>query len=101
AVREAAVAARNVEKLVASVRDRDDGFRPRLDRYTFDSPGWLVSVGDGALAKVGPTVFRGPAANAVKSGVGAAYLASAGDIRDAVGLLREEFELESTVDERR
>jgi len=101
AVREAAVAARNVEKLVASVRDRDDGFRPRLDRYTFDSPGWLVSVGDGAVAKVGPTVFRGPAANAVKSGVGAAYLASAGDIRDAVGLLREEFELESAVDERR
>ncbi|CQH51431.1 probable NADH dehydrogenase [Halobacterium hubeiense] len=93
AVREAKVAARNVEKLVADVRERDDGFRPRLEQYTFDSPGWLVSVGDGAVAQVGPTVLRGAAANAVKSGVGASYLASAAGVRDAVGLLREEFDL--------
>ncbi|MCD2202273.1 NAD(P)/FAD-dependent oxidoreductase [Halobacterium sp. KA-6] len=93
AVREAKVAARNVEEVVADLREHDDGFRPRLERYTFDSPGWLVSVGDGAVAQVGPSVFRGAAANAVKSGVGASYLASAGSIRDAVGLLREEFDL--------
>lgn len=93
-IREAKVAARNVEKLVAGDRDHDDGFRPRLDRYTFDSPGWLVSVGDGAVAMVGPTVFTGSAAKAVKSSVGAGYLASAGGIREAVELLREEFGFE-------
>ena len=93
AVREAKVAARNVETLVADLRERDDGFRPRLERYTFDSPGWLVSVGDGTVAQVGPTVLRGAAANAVKSGVGASYLASAAGVRDAAGLLREEFGL--------
>lgn len=93
AVREAKVAARNVETVVADLRERDDGFRPRLEQYTFDSPGWLVSVGDGAVAQVGPSVLRGAAANAVKSGVGASYLASAGGIREAVGLLREEFDL--------
>lgn len=90
AVSEARVAARNVERLVAD--GRDDGFRPRLDRFTFDSPGWLVSVGDGAVAQVGPTVFRGSAARAVKSSVGAGYLASASGVREAAELLRGEFE---------
>jgi NADH dehydrogenase len=36
-------------------------------------------------------VFRGAAAEAVKTGVGASYLATAGGVRSAVGLLREEF----------
>ncbi|MUV61842.1 NAD(P)/FAD-dependent oxidoreductase [Halobacterium sp. CBA1126] len=93
AVREAKVAARNVERLVADAREREDGFRPRLEQYTFDSPGWLVSVGDGAVAQVGSNVFRGAAARAAKSGVGASYLASAGGVRQAAGLLREEFGL--------
>ncbi len=91
AVREARVAARNVETLVADAREHEDGFRPRLEQYTFDSPGWLVSVGDGAVAQVGPSVFRGTAARAAKSGVGASYLAAAGGAREAVALLREEF----------
>jgi NADH dehydrogenase len=90
AVREAKVAARNI---TAMVEGSEDGFRPRLDRYTFDSPGWLVSVGDGAVAQVGPRVFRGTTAEAVKTGVGAGYLATAGGVRNAVGLLREEFGL--------
>lgn len=94
AIRQAKVAARNVEKLVAASREHDDGFRPRLERYTFESPGWLVSVGDGAVAMVGPTVFTGSAAKAVKSSVGAGYLAAAGGIREAVELLREEFGFE-------
>ena len=94
AIREAKVAARNVERLVADRRQASDGFRPRLERYTFDSPGWLVSVGDGAVAQVGPSVFRGTAAKVVKSGVGASYLASATGIRNAVDLLREEFDVE-------
>jgi NADH dehydrogenase len=91
AIREAEVAARNVASLVA---DRHDGdFRPQLDRYTFQSPGWLVSVGDGAVAQVGPSVFRGAAAKVAKVGVGVGYLASAGGVGDAVSLLREEFDL--------
>ncbi|AHG03390.1 NADH dehydrogenase [Halobacterium sp. DL1] len=93
AVREAKVAARNVERLVADRREASDGFRPRLARYTFDSPGWLVSIGDGAVAQVGPSVFRGTAAKVVKTGVGASYLASASGVRSAVDLLREEFEV--------
>jgi len=98
AIREAKVAARNVERLVADQREASDGFRPRLERYTFDSPGWLVSVGDGAVAQVGPSVFRGTAAKVVKSGVGASYLASATGIRNAVDLLREEFDVERSRD---
>lgn len=92
AVREAKVAARNVATIVEDVRDRDDGFQPRLERYTFDSPGWLVSVGDGAVAQVGPTVFRGTTADVVKSSVGASYLAATGAVHDALGLLRREFD---------
>lgn len=94
AVREAKVAARNVAALVADHRGDESGFRPRLERFTFDSSGWLVSVGDGAVAQVGPSVFRGTAASVVQTGVGASYLATAGGVRRAVGLLREEFGLE-------
>lgn len=95
AVREAKVGARNVATIVEDLSEREDGFRPRLERYTFDSPGWLVSVGDGAVAQVGPSVFTGSAANVVKTSIGASYLASAGDIRDAVDLLRGEFGAQS------
>lgn len=96
AVREAKVVSRNIETVVADVRDSERGFRPRLDRFTFDSPGWAVSVGDSAVAQVGPTVLRGPPANAVKTTIGARYLASAGGIRDAIGLLGEEFDVDTT-----
>jgi len=92
AVRAAEVAATNLAELVAEHRG-DGGLGPRLSRYTFDSPGWLVSVGDGAVAQVGPSVFRGAAAKAAKVGVGVGYLANAGGVADAVGLLREELEL--------
>ena len=91
AVREAETAARNVASLVAGRRESD--VRPRLDRYTFQSPGWLVSVGDGAVAQVGPSVFSGTAANLAKVGVGVGYLADAGGVEEAVGLLREELGL--------
>ncbi|MFB6308162.1 MAG: NADH dehydrogenase FAD-containing subunit, partial [Haloarculaceae archaeon] len=67
------------------------GFEPRLDRYEFDSPGWLVSVGDGAVAQVGPTVLRGRAALALKTSVGAGYLGSVGAVENAVDLVREEL----------
>lgn len=95
AVREATVAANNVATIVEDVRNREDGFRPRLERYTFDSPGWLVSIGDGAVAQVGPSVFRGTAATLAKASVGASYLASAGAVRDALALVRHEFDRET------
>lgn len=88
AVRMAGVAAENVARVVA---DDHGGFRPRFDRFVFDAPGWLVSVGDGAVAQVGSTVVRGSAAKALEAGVGARYLASAGAIREAVSLVRETY----------
>jgi NADH dehydrogenase len=89
AVREASVVAENVASLVAHDRDGDGGFEPRLDRFAFDSPGWLVSVGDGAVAKVGPSVLTGSAAKALKTSVGAGYLTSVGAVEEAADLVRD------------
>ncbi|WP_255150413.1 NAD(P)/FAD-dependent oxidoreductase [Halorarius halobius] len=91
AIREARVAADNVAALVAHDLDDPEGFPPRLDRYTFDSPGWVVSVGDGAVAQVGPTVLRGQAARAAKATIGAGYLGGMGAVREAAALVREEL----------
>ncbi|MEZ3114977.1 NAD(P)/FAD-dependent oxidoreductase [Halobaculum sp. MBLA0147] len=88
AIREAKTAATNLERLVES---DDDGFRPRLDRYRFDVPGWLVSVGDGAVAQLGPTVLTGAAAKAAKTTVGAGYLTTVGAIRQARDLAEAEL----------
>ncbi|MCO8245919.1 MULTISPECIES: FAD-dependent oxidoreductase [unclassified Haladaptatus] len=90
AVREARVVADNIVRLVEE-EDRDDVFDPRLDQFTFNSPGWLVSVGDGAVAQVGPTVVTGTAAKALKATVGAGYLSSVGAVRNAVDLIGEEL----------
>jgi NADH dehydrogenase len=89
AVRQADVAAENIGRLVEHRRNGDT-FRPRLERYRYDELGWLVSVGDGTVAQVGPTVVRGPAAKALKTAVGAGYLASVGAIRTASDLVWEE-----------
>ncbi|UPV73443.1 FAD-dependent oxidoreductase [Halorussus limi] len=91
AVREARSVAENVAKLVEYDREGDDMFEPRLDPFAFDSPGWLVSVGDGAVAQVGPTVLTGRAAKALKTTVGAGYLSSVGAIRNAADLVGEEL----------
>jgi len=91
AIREASVAADNVRALVEHRREGGGGFEPRLARYRFDVPGWLVSVGDDAVAKVGPTVLTGRPALALKTTVGAGYLGSVGAIREATDLVREEL----------
>ena len=91
AVREARAVARNVERLVDHERAGGGGFEPRLDGYRFDGLGWLVSVGDGAVAQVGPTVLTGRAAKLVKTSVGAGYLSSVGAVENAVDLVREEL----------
>ncbi|WIV67197.1 NAD(P)/FAD-dependent oxidoreductase [Natrialbaceae archaeon AArc-T1-2] len=92
AVRQARTVAENVSRLVAYDRGGDkDDFEPRLETYTFDSPGWLVSVGDDAVAQLGPTVVTGRAATALKTTVGAGYLSSVGAIRNAVDLVGDEL----------
>jgi NADH dehydrogenase len=91
ALREANVAAANIAALVDHDLGDGEGFEPPLDRYTFDSLGWVVSVGDGAVAQVGPTVLRGRAARAAKATVGAAHLSSVGAIQQASQLVREEL----------
>ena len=91
AIRQARVAADNIAKLVDHELSGAGGFEPRLDGYRFDSPGWLVSVGDGAVAQVGPTVVTGRAAKALKTSVGAGYLSSVGAVANAADLVREEL----------
>lgn len=83
AVQQADVAASNLRTLVGHHRDGDSGFEPRFERYRYDELGWLVSVGDGAVAQVGGTVLRGRAAKALKTTVGAGYLSSIGAIENA------------------
>ncbi|WP_435317925.1 NAD(P)/FAD-dependent oxidoreductase [Haloarchaeobius sp. TZWSO28] len=92
AIREAKVGGKNIQRLVSHLRDGDSSdFQPRLERYTFESPGWLVTVGNGAVAQVGPSVFTGRAALTLKTTVGAGYLSSVGAIEEAVDLVNEEL----------
>lgn len=92
AVRAARVAAENVAEVVAA---RRAAYRPRLQQWRFDSPGWLISVGDEAVAQLGPQVFTGPAANLIKSSVGIAHLAEHGSLRNALNVLRSEIDAET------
>ena len=91
AVRQARTAAANVVALVEYHDGNAEGFEPRLSQYRFDVPGWLVSVGDDAVAKVGPSVITGRAALALKTTVGAGYLGTVGAVRNATDLVREEL----------
>ncbi|MFB6078249.1 MAG: NAD(P)/FAD-dependent oxidoreductase [Halarchaeum sp.] len=90
AVRAAPTVARNVARVLDA--DRTGAPVGHLEKWAFDTPGWLVSVGDDAVAQLGPEVFRGTAANVVKSSVGLTYLAEHGSLRDAVALLRRELD---------
>jgi NADH dehydrogenase len=99
AIREARVAADNIGTLVDHKRNDAGAFQPRLTRYQFDVPGWLVSVGDDAVAKVGPSVLTGRAALALKTTVGAGYLGTVGAVENAVDLVSEELDLDTGVTE--
>lgn len=90
AIHEARTAARNILTLVEHDRD-GDVFEPRLETLQFDPRAWVVSVGDGTVAQVGPTVLRGSAAVAVKATSGVSYLTSVGAIREAVEVARDQF----------
>ena len=98
AIREARVAADNMVALVDHRLHGGDGFEPRLSRYRFDVPGWLVSVGDDAVAKVGPTVLTGKPALALKTTVGAGYLGTVGAVENATDLVREELGIAGDVE---
>lgn len=89
AVRQADVAAENIGRLLTHQRN-GEGFSPRLERYRYDELGWLVSIGDGTVAQVGPSILRGGPAKALKTTVGAGYLASVGAIEQASDLAWEE-----------
>lgn len=90
AIREANVAAENLVRLVDADLEGDE-FRPRLEPYRFSVPGWIVSVGDGAVAQLGPSVLTGKAARAMKATVGAGHLTGVGAVKNAVELVEAEL----------
>lgn len=89
AVRAGRVAARNVASVVDGLHEGETT-TVGLKRWRFTSAGWLVSVGDSAVAQVGPTVLRGDLASLAKAGVGVSYLARTGSYGSAAALLRAE-----------
>jgi len=92
AIREARTVADNVRRLAEHDRaGNPNAFEPRLEPYRFDVPGWIVSVGDGAVAQLGPTVLTGSAAKAMKATVGAGHLSSVGAVEKAARLVEEEL----------
>jgi len=94
AIREARTVATNLDRLVRWELDGGAGssaFQPGLDSFRFDAPGWIVSIGDDAVATVGPKVFTGEPARLMKATVGAGHLSSVGTINRAVDLVSEEL----------
>ncbi|MFW5956401.1 MAG: NAD(P)/FAD-dependent oxidoreductase [Halorhabdus sp.] len=91
AIRQVPVAATNVGRLLDRKRSGRTGFDPRLRRYRYEELGWMVSVGDDAIARVGPNVLTGTAAVGVKTAVGAGYLSSIGLVGDAVEHVRKTY----------
>ncbi|MFC7042107.1 NAD(P)/FAD-dependent oxidoreductase [Halonotius sp. GCM10025705] len=92
AIRAANPAAENIAKLVEWELVGREGFEPELTPFRFNVPGWIVSVGDGAVAQVGPEVVTGSAAKALKASVGAGYLSSIQAVQKATELVGEELE---------
>lgn len=90
AVEEARTAATNIQRLIEFERNGGT-FEPRLSRLDFRAAGWIVSIGDGAVAQVGPTVLRGRPALALKMTVGLGYLSSVGAVKQAVRRVVDEF----------
>lgn len=88
AVPQGRIAAENVGRLLLARTD-DLVFEPRLRRYTYDSPGWLVSVGDEAVGFIGDQVVTGRPAALAKGAVGAGYLTSIGAIETAIGRVQQ------------
>jgi len=91
ATREARVAADNIAALVDHDWTDPTAFEPRLGHYRFDVPGWVVSVGERAVAQVGPKILTGPPAKALKTGIGVDQLASVAELERVVEFVEEEL----------
>jgi NADH dehydrogenase len=95
AVGQARVAADNVVRVVNAARVTDrtgDGDSPAFREYRYEEAGWVVSVGDGAVAMVGPAVVTGDLAKAIKAAIGAGHLGSVGAIERATTIVHEELD---------
>lgn len=111
AVREGKIAAQNIRAVVRNQRNANtadtssatdsaamDGAAASGDiesealaRYREKSLGWVVSIGDGAVAKVGPVVLNGEPARELKAVIGASHLGSVGEITRAADLVASEL----------
>ena len=94
AVQQARVAAENIVRVAKASGGKDPAFtipERGLDTYRHESPGWVVSVGDGAVAQVGPVVMSGEPARAAKAVIGAGHLGSVGAIESAADVVAEEL----------
>ncbi|AEH38333.1 NAD(P)/FAD-dependent oxidoreductase [Halopiger xanaduensis] len=104
AVREARTVAENVSRLAGdgdetALEGGTTHGEVDLERFAFDSPGWLVSVGDDAVAQIGPAVLTGRPAKALKATVGLGYLSAVGAVGNATdrlyrGVLEGRFDRE-------
>ncbi|MFW5900805.1 MAG: NAD(P)/FAD-dependent oxidoreductase [Halodesulfurarchaeum sp.] len=91
AVAMAPVAADNA--VLRAEREISNGFRPSYHRYRDSTTARTVTVGNGAVARIGPAILTGPAARTLKSVIGSRYLSTAGAIEASVSLVRMEFGL--------
>ncbi|MFB6110165.1 MAG: NAD(P)/FAD-dependent oxidoreductase [Halodesulfurarchaeum sp.] len=79
--------------LIRAEADDESGVRPAYHRYRDRSESRVASVGDAAVAQLGPVVVTGPPARALKSVVGIRYLSAAAGIERALSVVRGEFGL--------
>jgi NADH dehydrogenase len=87
AVRQARVAATTIARRVRG----EAGDETR--EYTSEDLGWVVSVGDGAVARVGNVLVNGESARAAKAAIGAGHLGSLGALTRASSLTASELGL--------
>jgi NADH dehydrogenase len=87
AVRQARVAATTIARRVRG------GGGDETREYTSEDLGWVVSVGDGAVARVGNVLVNGESARAAKAAIGAGHLGSLGALTRASSLTASELGL--------
>lgn len=92
AVKAANVVAKSIARMVDS---EERLFDPRMERFTFESRGWVVSIGDRTVATVGGTVLTGKPARVLKASIGARHLAGVGAVQNALEMVRKEMEFDA------
>ncbi|WP_226005687.1 NAD(P)/FAD-dependent oxidoreductase [Natrinema salinisoli] len=94
AVREARTVAANITALVTDDRESAVGTgytAEPFEQFTFESPGWVVSVGDDAVATVGSRVLTGRPAKALKTSIGLGYLSGVSNVENVAELAYREL----------